>query len=196
MSGRVAAIVLAGGRSSRFGRDKLVERSGDRTLLEHAIAGVASVADEVIVVGPVDHLRVVPAGVRALSDERPFEGPLAGLVTGLRALDPGIERVVVVGGDMPTLVPAVLGRLVAALDRHEAAVLLDDEGPRPLPLALQPAAATPVAVALIASGERRLRALLERLEVETVPAALWRLDDPSGETLRDVDEPGDLVEPG
>jgi hypothetical protein len=45
---------------------------------------------------------------------------------------------------------------------------------------------------LLDSGERRLRALLEVLDVEVLPPSTWRLDDPAGETLRDVDTPDDL----
>ena len=43
----VSGVILAGGRSSRFGSDKLAARLGDRTLLDHAIAGVAAVASEI-----------------------------------------------------------------------------------------------------------------------------------------------------
>ena len=191
MSGRVAAIVLAGGRSARFGRDKVVEPIGGSTMLDHVIERLTGIG-EVVVVGPADGERAVPADVRLVRDTLAFEGPLAGLATGLRSLDPGIERVIVVGGDMPTLVPLVLERLLAALDRREAAVLVDDDRPRVLPLALRPAVAEPHAIALLDSGERRLRALLEKLDVEAIPSTVWRADDPDGATLRDVDVPDDL----
>jgi molybdopterin-guanine dinucleotide biosynthesis protein A len=45
---------------------------------------------------------------------------------------------------------------------------------------------------LVAAGERRLRALLERLDVGIVAEKDWRPDDPAGESLRDVDVPADL----
>ena len=137
MSERVAAIVLAGGRSSRFGRDKLVEPIDGRQLLDHAIDAVGAVATEIVVVGPSDGVSVARPEVTVVRDELPFEGPLAGLAVGLHSLDPAVERVLVVGGDMPTLVPAVLDLLVAALDRHEASVLADDDRPRPLPMAIR-----------------------------------------------------------
>ena len=41
---RVTGLVLAGGRSSRFGRDKLAERIDGRTLLDSAIDGVTPAA--------------------------------------------------------------------------------------------------------------------------------------------------------
>ena len=196
MTERTAAIVLAGGRSSRFGRDKLAEPVDGRPLLDHVIARVRAVASDIVVAGRLDARPVVPVDVTVVGDDRPFEGPLAGLGAGLRTLDPEIERVLVVGGDMPTLVPAVLGRVVAGLGAHQAAVLADDVGPRPLPMAVRRAVASAAVDRLLADGERRLRALLGELDVVVIPQATWRLDDPDGLTLLDVDVPGDLPSTG
>ena len=110
-----------------------------------------------------------PADVSVAQDDVPFGGPLAGLAAGLRSLDPALERVLVVGGDMPTLVPAVLERLVSGIGRREAAVLADADGPRPLPLAVRRSVASPAAQRVLESGERRLRALLGELDVEVIP---------------------------
>jgi molybdenum cofactor guanylyltransferase len=192
MTGRVTALILAGGRSSRFGRDKLDEPIDGRAMLDHVIERVAAVATEIVVVAAPGATRHVPADVRRVDDDQPFEGPLAGLAVGLRAVDPGVERVIVVGGDMPTVVPAVLGRLLAALDRREASVLADGTRPRPLPMAVRRSNASVAAERLLEDGERRLRALLEALDVEVIATETWREDDPSAESLRDVDTPDDL----
>jgi len=195
MTERVAALILAGGRSSRFGRDKLAEPIAGRTMLDRVIERVRDVASDVVVIAAADATLAVPSDVELVRDDRPFEGPLAGLGFGLHAVDPGVERVIVVGGDMPSLVPGVLERLIGALDRREGAVLADAEGPRPLPLAVRRSVASPAVDALVDGGERRLRALLERLDVDVITEDRWRVDDPTGETLRDVDVPEDLPDP-
>ena len=192
MTERVAAVVLAGGRSSRFGRDKLAEPIGGRPMLEHVIERLRRVTSEIVVVTATGAMPDIASDVDLVRDDAPFEGPLAGLAVGLRALDPGVERVIVVGGDMPTIVPAVLDRLLASLDRREAAVLADDERERPLPLAVRRSAGAQAADRLLDDGERRLRALLGRLDVDVISPERWREDDPGGETLRDVDVPDDL----
>ncbi len=192
MTERIAAIVLAGGRSTRFGRDKLAEPINGQRMLDRAIAAVAQVADVVMVIAPPDSVPAITSQVQMLHDARAFEGPLAGLATGLDAMDPTIERVIVVGGDMPTLVPAVLRRLIDALETHEAAALADAAGPRPLPIALRRSVAGPVVGRLLAGGERRLRALVDELQTFFIPAADWLRDDPTGATLADVDTPADL----
>ncbi|HET7169406.1 MAG TPA: molybdenum cofactor guanylyltransferase [Candidatus Limnocylindrales bacterium] len=191
-AGRVGAIVLAGGRSSRFGRDKLAESIDGRTLLAHAIDAVRGLGDPVVVVTSPGSRLAVPGGVIVASDNRPFEGPLAGLAVGLRAMPSSVERVVVVGGDMPTLVAAVLRALVRGLDTHDLVILADDTGPRPLPMAVRRTPAGAAVDGLLTQGERRLRALLTVLDVTAMPPAAWRVDDPAGATLRDVDTPTDL----
>ena len=188
----VAAVVLAGGRSSRFGRDKLETVIDGRTLLDHALDAVRGVADETVVVAPPGQARAVPPGVRVVHDPHRFEGPLVGLVTGMDALDVAVDRVIVVGGDMPTLVPDVLRRLLLELDGAVAAVLADDHRRRPLPMALRRGPGVESATALVRDGERSLHALLDALDASVIPVTDWRPLDPNGATLRDVDTPGDL----
>jgi molybdopterin-guanine dinucleotide biosynthesis protein A len=196
-AGRLGAIVLAGGRSARFGRDKLAEPLDGRPLLVHAIEAVRAVDPglDLVVVGAPGASPSIPDGVRLVHDARAFEGPLAGVATGLAALVPDVDRVVVVGGDMPGLVPAVL-RLLASTLADEPAIdlvlLAGDDRARPLPAAMRRAASAQATDALLAAGERRLRALADVLATAVVPASAWRPLDPSGATLSDVDTPADL----
>ncbi len=193
MTRRVGAIVLAGGRSSRFGRDKLLEPIDGRPLLQHAIDAVRVVAGTVVVVvGVADSQIQLPGDVRVVHDDAPFEGPLVAVSLGLTTTDAAV--VVAVGGDMPTLVPAVLRRLVAALDDPTVdGAVLDGEGHRrPLPIALRRATVEPIARALVDRGEHRLRALRDAIRLAVIPDPEWLADDPDGATLRDIDTPADL----
>jgi molybdenum cofactor guanylyltransferase len=189
---RVSAIVLAGGRSRRFGRDKLAEPFAGRSLLEHAIAGVGALASETIVVVAPDEARRVPDGVMVVSDPISFEGPLVGLLTGLHRASEAV--VLVVGGDMPTMVPSVLALLVDRLDAPgaDAAVLRQGDLVRPLPGALRTGPATDVAERLVQGGERRLQAIYEALATAVIDEPAWHALDPDERTLRDIDTPADL----
>jgi molybdopterin-guanine dinucleotide biosynthesis protein A len=189
---RIGAIVLAGGRSARFGRDKLAEPIDGRPMLHHVIDIVRGIASEVVVVAAPGVTPALPMGVRLANDTRAFEGPLAGLAAGLAAMDASVERVIVVGGDMPTLVPAVLERLLSGLATHEVVLLADHDGPRPLPLAARRSRVGAAADRLTSGGERRLRALVSDLDASVIQPAVWQADDPEGATLRDVDVPADL----
>ncbi len=160
-------------------------------MLERAIDAVTGLADDIVVVVPPGVDRDLPAGARLVHDSRPFEGPLAGVAAGLAATDADV--VIVVGGDMPSMAPAVLQRLVDGLAKADAALLEAGGDLRPLPLAVRRAAASAAAEALLAAGERRLRALPMALSLVAIPEEVWREDDPDGGTLRDIDEPADLA---
>jgi len=188
----VGAIVLAGGRSSRFGRDKLAEPLRGRTLLRHAIECVAPFAAEVIVVVAPDAAPSVPPGVRLVHDPARFEGPLAGLLAGLEAAHGPV--ILVTAGDMPELQPDVIEALLAAFQRRgtEAAVLQQAGRSRPLPMAIKRDPARREAARLIEAGERRLGALIDVLATTAIPEAAWRAHDRDGRSVRDIDTPEDL----
>jgi molybdopterin-guanine dinucleotide biosynthesis protein A len=193
----VSGVVLAGGRSSRFGSDKLAARLGDRTLLDLAIAGVAAVASEIVVVlAPGDDRtpEAIDRPIRLVVDPERHGGPLVGLLTGLESVEQPL--VVVAGGDMPTLSAAVLRAMVGSLVASGpgwGAVVLASRGDRvPLPAVMRTGAATTIARQLVGDGERRLRSLFERLPTRALEESEWRPFDPEGATLRDVDRPADL----
>jgi molybdopterin-guanine dinucleotide biosynthesis protein A len=189
----VTAVALAGGRSSRFGRDKLAEPVAGRALLDRSVDALRSVAQEIVVVtAPGDPRRVRDRAI-AVHDSVAFQGPLVGLLTGLRhATHP---QVLVAGGDMPTMVPAVLEAMLARLaDPSIDAVILEHEGRgRPLPAAMRLGPTLVAAERLVASGERRLRALYDELATLVIDESTWRAFDPAGQTLRDIDTPADLT---
>jgi molybdopterin-guanine dinucleotide biosynthesis protein A len=218
---RVTAIVLAGGRSSRFGGDKLAADVEGRRLLHRAIDAVAGIAAEiVVVVGPeapepaLPDATPVPVGIAR--DAVTGRGPLAGVAAGLAAA--GGELALVVGGDQPWLRPEVLRLLVEELAggpgwpgsaapgsgdpgpdvAPDVAVLADGERTWPFPVAVRVATVCPAAQAALLGPDLRLYTLYRRLRLAPVPEARWRALDPEGDTLRDVDTPADLpgADPG
>ena len=64
----VSAVVLAGGRSSRFGRDKLAEPLDGATVLWRTIEAVRGISDDIVVVVGPDGLATEPPDVRIVRD--------------------------------------------------------------------------------------------------------------------------------
>jgi molybdopterin-guanine dinucleotide biosynthesis protein A len=191
----VSGIVLAGGRSTRFGTDKLAATYRGRPLLEHAIDALQQTCDEIIVVVAADAPDPDLPTVRVARDTTESEGPLAGLLAGLGSAS--CERALVVGGDMPELVRSVLSAMLDRLDATDAGAVALHDGDllRPLPCAVRTDRADAVAQDLFDAGERSLRALLRALDVDAIDEATWAALDPDRRTLLDVDEPGDLPLP-
>ena len=189
-------IVLAGGRSARFGGDKLAEPIDGDPLLERAIGAVSAVTDAVIVAGRA--LVGAPASIRGIPDGEPFAGPLPALRAALGAALG--TTAIVVGGDMPELVPEVLR---AMLDRLEADPSIDalilarptampDEARQVLPMAIRVEPAAAASRAATADGRRSLQSLLDHLAWAELPASAWLSLDPGARTLLDVDTRADL----
>jgi molybdenum cofactor guanylyltransferase len=192
---KVTAIVLAGGRSSRFGGPKLQAIVDGRTLLDHSIDVASQLPGEtVIATAPGMTEQPQRSGVRVVADPQPFEGPLAGLASALASVSTPLG--IVIAGDMPRLSAAVLAAMLDALDDPDrpadAVVLADGETRRPLPLALRVEPAGSAVLALLDDGERSLRALVARLDARVLTEPEWRPLDPSGGSLVDIDRPDDL----
>ena len=101
--------VLAGGRSRRFGGDKLLFRVNGKSLILHTLERLqsASLIDEVVVVASPDNggkLRAL--GFEVMVDELTI-GPMGGLYTAL-----GSGDAFVVAGDMPLIVPEFVDYIV------------------------------------------------------------------------------------
>jgi molybdopterin-guanine dinucleotide biosynthesis protein A len=190
----VTGVVLAGGRSSRFGRDKLAEPFRGMRLLDHAILGLVDVCRVVVVLAPNATVPDLPAGaaVRVARDAEEGQGPLAGLSAGLAEVR--TDLVLVAAADMPEPERAVLAEMVnMAFDRPaDAVALADAETFRPLPCVLRAAPARVTTEALLGRGERSLFALLQALGVVVVDEPTWHALDPERRTLHDVDRPEDL----
>jgi len=192
----ITGIVLAGGRSRRFGSDKLVAAYGGRPLLHLPIEVLASICDEVIVAvapGKAPTVPKIDVPIRVAYDAKEGEGPLAGLLAALRLT--WTPLAMVVGGDMPELKDRVLvgmQRVIEGREDLEAVVLSDAKGPSPLPVVLHVAPARREAIKLMKAGSAGLRDLLLELQVAAIDEVDWRAMDPFGGTLHDVDVPGDL----
>ncbi|WP_345464773.1 molybdenum cofactor guanylyltransferase [Deinococcus carri] len=187
----VVAAITAGGRSSRFGSDKVLALWEGRPLLEHVAASLAACPLRLLIAPPG---RYELPGWRNVPDTRPGEGPLAALEAALRTaqVEAGSIWVAFAGVDMPRLTPPYWEALAQARTPDASAILALDAAGRPQPLAaLYHTALLPHVTARLDGGERRLRAAaLPELTV-TVPFHILQAVSP--DALRNVNTPADLA---
>lgn len=161
-----------------MGTDKGALPFGGETMLARITRLVREITAEVIVVG-----RRAQAGV-TIHDAVDDQGPLSGIAAGLAASTTDLN--VVVACDMPLIRPAVLRRLLEAIDSNDACVAVADGHASAL-CGVYRSRVAGDAQALLASGERRVMRLLDRIETKRVDAALLRDIDPDLETFVSVD---------
>ena len=113
---RILGAIIAGGRSSRFGSDKAEALLAGRSLLVHAIGGLARQVDELVVCG-----RDLPCHTCLSDRPRHGLGPLGGIAAALHyAAANGFDGVLTSACDTP-YVPADLAQRLAG---REAAVVV------------------------------------------------------------------------
>lgn len=126
---RIAAVVLAGGQSSRMGGgDKCLRTVGGRTMLAHLIERLAGQVEALAISANGDTSRFAAYGLPVLPDPQlaglrstAQEGPLAGIVAGLAwSHARGAAALLAVSGDMPFLPRTLATTLEQALTASDA----------------------------------------------------------------------------
>jgi molybdenum cofactor cytidylyltransferase len=126
--GKVAALVLAAGRSTRMGGpNKLLAEIGGRALVRIAVdEALASRASPVVVVTghQREHVEAALQGAKVKTVHNPdyAEGLSTSLRTGLNALPADVDGVVVLLADMPQVDVTLIDRLIAAFDPEKGAL--------------------------------------------------------------------------
>jgi molybdopterin-guanine dinucleotide biosynthesis protein A len=184
----LTGIVLAGGRSTRMGRDKATLPWGDGDLLSTVLAALAPVCARLVVVSNVPRA-IALAEVTVVGDRYRGCGPLAGIHAGL--LTAGAGYSFVAACDMPCLRGDAVAYMAAAAAGYDAAVPFVDGHFNPLH-AVYHHRCLPAIEALLASGRYRVvdfygQVRLRRVEREE----LARFDAGLG-MLRNVNSPEDL----
>lgn len=190
-TGGVAAVVLAGGASRRFGSDKLLAPLDGVPLLERTISSIP--ADWLLVlVGPQRRLPAeLVAGRRLLEvrEDPPGGGPAAGLVTGIAAaLAAAATVVVTVPGDTPDGGVAAQQLTEALLEPGPASAIVGVDAAgveQPLQFAADAATLRPLAARTDVTGTSA-RSLLATLgDYRTLPL--------SADHTADIDTQADLA---
>ena len=156
-----SGFVLAGGKSSRMGRDKALLPFRGRTLVEAVAEAVAEAAGRVTLIG--DPKRYAGLNLPVVADRYPGCGPLAGIHCAL-ALDQA-DWNLVVACDMPELTPSFLRSLLEAAEAARADCLIP-KGPAGLPEPLcgvYHRRSLPVIQAALERGVRKITAGLQGL---------------------------------
>jgi molybdenum cofactor guanylyltransferase len=190
----IAGFILAGGQSSRMGRDKAMLEIDGVTVLDRTIALMRSVRIEPAVVGAArEFARAATATAAAvIVDERPGTGPLGGIASALRASQ--LPWNLVVACDLPYLTREWLEFLLARGLRStaDAVVPMNEGGPEPLCAVYAKSAEAPL-VKAFESGVRGVIQGLTHIRVEYLELREWKGFDSEGLLFKNMNAPADYA---
>jgi molybdopterin-guanine dinucleotide biosynthesis protein A len=192
----VAGYVLAGGGSTRFGRDKARVEIGGMAMLARMIELLQHVTKQVKIVAVPG--KYAEFGVEIVLDRWPGEGPLGGIITALEdaAKSRGAcEWNLIVSCDMPFLTADWLQFLGERAAKSNAQVLLPHAvgGPEPLCACYRTDAAEPLLQAF-GSGIRKITDAQKHLTTEVLDEADWKRFDSAGRLFWNMNTAADYEE--
>ena len=190
----VTGVIVAGGKSRRFGSDKASARLAGRPLLQWVRDALAPVVDEIVVVTAAGQTLppMHPAiPVTVVEDREPERGPLGGLATGFAAAASPV--CFAASCDAPLLHTAVVECIVDALDDHEAVLPEVGGFQQPLVAAYRREPCLAAAEAALAAGVNRVLEAFASLDILALGEDRLARVDPDLRSFRNANSPEELA---
>jgi len=183
----ISAIVLAGGKSSRFGQDKAFAKLGDSTIVESLFFPLFLIFDQVIVVTnyPEKYQRFP---VKVVVDKVKERGPLGGIYTGLLASN--TERNFVVACDMPLVNPRLISYL-ASIKEGQVVVPQIKDKLEPL-LAVYSKSCLPAIEAQLRTGNNKIQNFFDKVNTNVIKEEYIKRFDPTLTSFLNINLQKDL----
>jgi molybdenum cofactor guanylyltransferase len=185
-----AAVVLAGGRSSRMGTPKALLLFDDVPLIVHVVTALRRLFAEIVVVtAPGQDVPSMPAKI--VRDEVAYQGPVGGIYYGLAAADG--EAAFVASCDSAFLNLDLISYVLSQLPEHDVVVPHWEGRFQPLHAAYR-RSVLPLVEAQLARGELRPIQLFDRVRTRTIDEGEIRRFDPEGRSFFNMNTPEDYAE--
>lgn len=186
-----AGYILAGGESSRMGRNKALLEIGGEALIERTARLVGEAVDKPIVVAPKAMFAGI--GLECVEDDWPGAGPLGGIATVLRATN--AEWNLVVACDLPYLTKEWLDYLAERAKASPADAVIPENtlGAEPLCAFYRKRGEVEIRGAL-ERGVRKVTEGLAGLMIERIAPEDWKSFDSEGLLFKNMNTPADYDE--
>lgn len=192
--GSVTGIILAGGRSSRLGRDKALLCFEGKPLILRLVRLLEGLCPEVLVITGEERRYMDLLDVPVVADLVKGVGPLGGLYTALAVSSH--DHNLVLACDMPLLKPHLLTLLFARIELAPwaEAIVPEVRGElEPFPGVYRRNSLRKLA-RLLKAGRFRVQGLLELLACATIPEEEIRAIDPGLRSFTNLNRPEELEE--
>ena len=183
-----SAVILAGGKSLRMGRDKARIKFGSETLLQHLVLRMAGLFEEIIIVAPDSGRNDRIPGTRRVTDIYTNAGPLGGIHSGICAASN--SRIFVTACDMPFFNAVLAQLLLRRAEGYDAAVPCNGDFIEPL-FAAYTKTALPKMEDYLRTGHTSVNAFLSSADTCKIPESTVRRYADPGKVFFNMNTPGD-----
>ncbi|MBN1859166.1 molybdenum cofactor guanylyltransferase [Candidatus Bipolaricaulota bacterium] len=189
MSHTASLIILAGGASRRMGHPKHLLTTPGGTLIERIAENLSPLFAETLLVGRNEEQ--IPAGVRFVEDVRPERSPLVGIYSGLCAATGG--TCVVIGCDMPFVMPALLRELLECSNQSDVVVPVVNGFYEPLLAVYRRSRSCIEAIERALDAKRfKVTSFYSEVAVREIPESVVRRIDPDLLSFTNINTPKQL----
>lgn len=184
----LTVVVQAGGQSSRMGRDKALVPLAGLPMIQHVLARLEGLGDEMLVTTNNEELEFLDLPL--IPDEEPGAGALYGLRTALQAARG--DTVLVVACDMPFVNRLLLEHLVELSAKADVVVPRWNDRYQTLQSVYARKKCLKAVEDALESGEQRMISFYPQVKVRIVPPEEVGEYDPTGSSFFNVNTPEDL----
>jgi molybdopterin-guanine dinucleotide biosynthesis protein A len=182
-------VLLAGGRSTRMGRDKAGLIVDGQPLWQRQLGELRALNPAELFISGRPDGPYAGAGVEIVTDAVPGLGPLAGIAAALQRTT--LPLLLVLAIDLPRISRGLLATLVAAARQSGAGVVPQSERCFEPLAAVYPRTALPAAQACLGGSDRSLQHFVRRL-IDAGLVSAWPVEPHWHDELRNVNTPDDL----
>lgn len=192
---RRSAVILAGGKSSRFGQDKGLAVLQGKRLVCWVVDKLLPMVDETVVSlsGEKQELlyrKAVPSPVRFIEDDYFELGPLGGLISAFEQLK--CDYIAVAPCDAPFIKPALYELLFELAEGTDGAVPFFGGHYEPLHAVYNRDRMLPAMKKMLGGGRKKLTEAYPHLEIVEVDERRIRRIDPELESFLNLNTPLDM----
>lgn len=186
--GKLTVAILAGGKSSRMGRDKSFVQFQGRPLIKTVIRRIDDLGDELILITnkPGDYAHL---GLPMYGDVYPDHGPLGGIFTAIKAA--AHPHTLIVACDMPWLNRPLLRHMISLKASADIVIPRWQKFPEPLHAIYSKACLEPIEANLKA-GRLKITTFFARVQVAYLDRDIIAQFDPEGRSFANINTAQDL----
>lgn len=177
--------VIAGGKSSRFGSNKLLFELNGKRFIDYSLELAQNFSTEIMIVGDLNYPEDLNR-FKICKDVYKSKGPLSALHSAL--LNSKKKYVALIPGDTPFLRKEIYEQLYSEIDGNMPVVALSDKGIEPL-VSIWPKIFAQLIEDKLKKNELSIKELLDSLNYVSV-----KFDGNLQDCFRNINKPGELTD--